>query len=98
MNKGKNNFTNEAVKEKSAYKLWICYDEQSDLGKKIHKNTGKFNMKYYGYNTKSDKGRTSLEKLVEERYPNIKVAILYDNAANKELKRWENPTFLTKTK
>lgn len=88
MSKGRNNFTNEKGKEKSKYKLWVVYDENSAIAKKIGKT-----QKYYGYMTKADFGLAKLQNLVKQRYAFIKVAIIYDNSTNTPIQRFDNPAF-----
>lgn len=90
MSKTRNNFTSEKGKEKSKYKLWVLYDENSAIAKNIGKT-----QKYYGYMTKPDKGLAKLQALVKERYAFIQKAIIYDNATNKPIERFDNPKFST---
>jgi len=82
MSKSKNNFTREDVKQQSQYKLWVCYKSEYLQGKINPKQT------YYSYNSKKDGGYANLLKLVEARKHMIRIAILFDNKTNKELRRF----------
>jgi len=86
MSKSKNNFRNADTKQRSQFKLWVCYKKNA-----LNQFKGlKEKVTYYGYNTKRDGGLKGLKEIVDKRNDYIKIAILYDNNTNTELMRWDN--------
>lgn len=82
----KNNFTKEETKTQSRYKLWVCYQSFAIENRLPEKKV------YYSYEKKGfpEYGLNRLLKLVQERKQKIKMAILYDNINNRELKKFSS--------
>lgn len=82
----KNNFTREDTKSKARYKLWVKYLPQFVSVKLPQTKV------YYSYDKPGDPefGYRKLLSMLYARLHKIKLAILYDNHSNKEIKRFEN--------
>ncbi|MFN8436027.1 MAG: hypothetical protein U0V72_00195 [Cytophagales bacterium] len=82
----KNNFTRDDVKEKARYKLWVKYLPQFVSAKLPQIKV------YYSYDKPGDPefGYRKLLSMLYQRIHKIKLAILYDNHSNKEIKRFDN--------
>lgn len=84
MSRSKNNFKKPETKEKSKYKLWVCYNALGIKAGLPVKYT------YYSFNTKKDGGLENLKALVIRRLNHISIAQLYDNQSNIKIQEWDN--------
>lgn len=82
----KHNFKKADVKSKALFKLWVNY-----LPQFVNSKLPQIKV-YYSYDKpgQPESGYKNLLLLVYQRLPKIRIAILYDNQTNKEIKRFGN--------